>query len=153
MIWSKLHKIFYVTNIIRVAREEIERPKSRLWIVKFFLLSFSPLSYPFLFPFIQKKISIFICFQVLFFNFLCDPLAFFTMLFSLHRASLLVQRVKNTNAGRCKRCVFDPWVGKIPWRRAWQPIPVFLPGESHGQRSLVGCRLWGRTESDTTEVT
>ena len=39
------------------------------------------------------------------------------------------------------------------WRRKWQPIPVFLPGESHGQRSLVGCRLWGRTESDTTEVT
>ena len=33
---------------------------------------------------------------------------------------------------------FDPWVGKIPWRRAWQPTPVFLPGESHGQRGLVG---------------
>ena len=33
---------------------------------------------------------------------------------------------------------FDPWVGKIPWRRAWQPAPVFLPGESHEQRSLVG---------------
>ena len=39
------------------------------------------------------------------------------------------------------------------WRRQWQPTPVFLPGESHGQGSLVGCRLWGRTESDTTEVT
>ena len=39
------------------------------------------------------------------------------------------------------------------WRRKWQPTPVFLPGESHGQRSLVGCRLWGRTELDTTEVT
>ena len=39
------------------------------------------------------------------------------------------------------------------WRRKWQPTPVFLPGESHGQGSLVGCRLWGRTESDTTEVT
>ena len=38
---------------------------------------------------------------------------------------------------RCKRCRFDPWVGKIPWRRAWQPTPVFLPGESHGQSSLV----------------
>ena len=33
---------------------------------------------------------------------------------------------------------FNPWVGKIPWRRAWQPTPEFLPGESHGQRSLVG---------------
>ena len=39
------------------------------------------------------------------------------------------------------------------WRRKWQPTPVFLPGESQGLRSLVGCRLWGRTESDTTEVT
>ena len=39
------------------------------------------------------------------------------------------------------------------WRRKWQPTPVFLPGESRGQRSLVGCRLWGRTELDTTEAT
>ena len=39
------------------------------------------------------------------------------------------------------------------WRRKWQPTPVFLPGESQGQGSLMGCRLWGRTESDTTEVT
>ena len=39
------------------------------------------------------------------------------------------------------------------WRRKWQATPVFLPGESQGQGSLVGCRLWGRTESDTTEVT
>ena len=40
----------------------------------------------------------------------------------------------------------------LHWRRKWQPTPVFLPGESQGQRSLVGCRLWGRTESDTTEA-
>ena len=40
---------------------------------------------------------------------------------------------------RHKRCGFDPWVGKIPWRRAQQPILVFLPGESHGQKSLAGC--------------
>ena len=39
------------------------------------------------------------------------------------------------------------------WRRKWQPTPVFLPGESQGRKSLVGCRLWGRTESDTTEAT
>ena len=39
------------------------------------------------------------------------------------------------------------------WRRKWQPTPVFLPLESQGQRSLMGCRLWGRTESDTTEAT
>ena len=39
------------------------------------------------------------------------------------------------------------------WRRKWQPTPVFLPGESQGWGSLVGCRQWGRTESDTTEAT
>jgi len=38
---------------------------------------------------------------------------------------------------RCRKWGFDPWIGKIPWRRKWQPIPVFLPGECHGQRSLV----------------
>ena len=44
-----------------------------------------------------------------------------------------------------------PWVGKIPWRRAWQPTPVFLPGESHGQRNLAGYSPWSHKESDTTE--
>ena len=52
-----------------------------------------------------------------------------------------------------QRHAFDPWVRKIPWRRAWQPAPVFLPGESHGQRSLVGYGLRGRKESDITEAT
>ena len=46
---------------------------------------------------------------------------------------------------------FDPWVGKIPWRRKWQPTPVSLPGKSHGQRSLVGCSPWGGKELGTTE--
>ena len=45
---------------------------------------------------------------------------------------------------RHKRCGLDPWVGEIPLRRAWQPTPVFLPGESHGQRSLAGYSPWGR---------
>ena len=49
---------------------------------------------------------------------------------------------------RHRRLGFNPWVGKIPWRRKWQPTPAFLPGESHGQRSP-----WGRRESDTTEHT
>ena len=51
------------------------------------------------------------------------------------------------------QCRCDPWVGKIPRRRAWQPTPVFLPGESHRQRSLVGYSPWGRKEPDRTEVT
>ena len=49
------------------------------------------------------------------------------------------------------RTRFNPWVGKIPWRRAWQPTPVFLPGESHGQRSLAGYSPRGCKESDMTE--
>ena len=47
---------------------------------------------------------------------------------------------------------FDPWVGKILWRRKWQPTPIFLSGEPHGQRSLVGYSLQGCKEMDTTEV-
>ena len=46
---------------------------------------------------------------------------------------------------------FNPWVGKIPWRRKWQPTPVLLPGKFHEQRSLVGYSPWDRKESDTTE--
>ena len=55
------------------------------------------------------------------------------------------------SAYKCGRPGFDPWVGKIPWRRKWQPTPVLLPGESHGQRSLVGYSPWSRKELDTTE--
>ena len=60
-------------------------------------------------------------------------------------------------ACQCRRHMrhrFDPWVRKIPCRRAWQSTPVFLPGESHGQRSLVGYtgRPWGHTESDTSDL-
>ena len=51
----------------------------------------------------------------------------------------------------CRRSRFDPWVWAVSERREWQPPPVFLPGESHGQRSLVGYSPRGRTESDTTE--
>ena len=54
------------------------------------------------------------------------------------------------NAGDMMRCAFHPWVGKILWRRARQPSPGFLPGESHGQRGLAGYNPWGHTESDRT---
>ena len=53
---------------------------------------------------------------------------------------------------RCKRHRFDPWVRKIPWRRAWQPTPIFLSGESQGLRSLVGYSPQGHTEADTTKL-
>ena len=54
---------------------------------------------------------------------------------------------------QCRRYGFNPWLRKIPWRRKWQPTPIFLPWESHGQGGLVGYSLWGCKESDTTEVT
>ena len=50
-----------------------------------------------------------------------------------------------------RRCGFDNWVGKIPWRRKQQPTPRFLPGKSHGQRSLAGYKSMGSQELDTTE--
>ena len=53
---------------------------------------------------------------------------------------------------QCGRPGFDPWIGKIPWRRKWQSTPVILPGKSHGQRSLVGYSPWGRKELDMTEL-
>ena len=61
--------------------------------------------------------------------------------------------VKNppANAGDIRDV--NPWVRKITWRKAWQPTLVFLPGESHGQRSLAGYSPWGCKKSDMTEVT
>ena len=52
---------------------------------------------------------------------------------------------------QCRRHGFNPCIRKTPWRRKWQPTPVFLPGKSHRQRSLVGCSPWGCKESDTTK--
>ena len=64
--------------------------------------------------------------------------------------------VPDGSAGKESACSvgdtgFDPWVRKIPWRRKWQLTLVFLPGKSHGQRSLVGYSPRGHKESDTTE--
>ena len=56
------------------------------------------------------------------------------------------------SACNCWRPGFDPCIGKIPWRREWQATPVFLPGESHGQKSLVGYSPWGCKESDMTST-
>ena len=61
----------------------------------------------------------------------------------------MAQRLKRLP--ECGRPAFDPWIRKIPWRRKWQPTPVFLPGESHGWRSLVSYSPWGHKELDTTE--
>jgi len=61
----------------------------------------------------------------------------------------MAQMVKCLPAVRETR--FNPWVGKIPWRRKWQSTPVLLPGKFHGLRSLVGYSPWGRKELDMTE--
>ena len=58
----------------------------------------------------------------------------------ISKNSSLVAQMVNL---QCRRPGFDPWVGKIPWRREWQPTPLFLPGEFHGQRRLVGYSPWG----------
>ena len=64
-------------------------------------------------------------------------------------ASLVAWTVKRLPTMR--ETGFDPWVGKVPWRRKWQPTPVFMPGKSHGPRSLVGYSPWDHKESDMTE--
>ena len=68
---------------------------------------------------------------------------------SLFGASLVAQKVKNLPAKR--RLGFDLWVRKIPWRRARQPTPVLLPGESHGKRDSPGELQTMGSQSDTTE--
>ena len=82
-------------------------------------------------------------------DWISTPGTMFLLIFRITGAS----QVKNTpaNAGDSKRLELDPWVRKIPWGRKWQSTPVFLPGKSHGQRSLVGYRPWGREEWDMTE--
>ena len=72
-----------------------------------------------------------------------------------HRENNFRKKDLSSSDGRvslqCRRPGFDPWVRKIPWRREWQPTPVFLPGEFHGKRSLVGYSPWGHKELDTTD--
>ena len=64
-------------------------------------------------------------------------------------SAFMAQMVKNLPA--MQETGFNPWVGKIPWIREWHPTSVFLLGEFHGQRSLVGCSSQGHKESDMTE--
>ena len=87
-------------------------------------------------------------------------LILFIHLFHTHNDIFLMSRVlpkwcsgneSTCQCRRCKSCGYNPWVGKIPCRRKWQPTPAFLPGKFHGQRSLVGYSPWGVKESDMTE--
>ena len=111
---------------------------------------------PFIKLFQQKKKS------TIFLGFITPPpfpLEAFLVIDELLRAPLVAQRVKclppmqktRVRSLQCRRPGFDPWVGKIPWRRKWQPTSVLLPGKFHGLRSLIGYSLWGCKESDMTE--
>ena len=79
----------------------------------------------------------------------------------IHFLQKLIEKIQNDNKLLQTQFYFETNVCFIYynstidscWRRKWQPTPVFLPGESKGWRALVGCLLWGRTESDTTEAT
>ena len=59
--------------------------------------------------------------------------------------------VVRKSACQCRRCGSDTWVRQILWRRKWQPAPVFLPAQSHGQRSLMGCSPWGPKELNMSD--
>ena len=88
-------------------------------------------------------------------NNFCELLEIISILYvHTYGASQVAPVVKSPPASagdRCKRHGFDSWVGMIPWRRKWQPTPVFFTGESRGQRSPAGYSPWGCEESDMTE--
>ena len=94
----------------------------------------------------QLFVSVLLCYIVITWKF-CS--FFFSLICFIRNALSSIMDINTHNQGSIKQNIFL----RLGWRRKWQPIPVFLPGESHGQRSLVGCSPWGRTESDTTEAT
>ena len=77
----------------------------------------------------------------------------FRQILTITRASYVALTSGKESTSQCKRHGFHPWVRKIPWSRKWQPTPVFLPGKSHGHRSLVGQSPCAQKELDTTEQT
>ena len=78
-------------------------------------------------------------------------MSYFIATFLFMGPSLVAQMVKSISFLQCRRYGFYPWARKIPWRRNWQPTPVFLPGKSHGWRSLGGYGPWSCKESNMTE--
>ena len=92
-----------------------------------------------------QKLSSWLCFPLL-----CVRIAqVYQMLTRLPR--WLSGKESACQCRRCRRWGFDPWTGKIPWRRKWQPSPVFCPEKSHGQTSLDGYSPWGRKELVVTK--
>ena len=81
-----------------------------------------------------------------------DGGAWWAAIYGVAQSQTRLKRLSSSSR-RCWKLRFDPWVGMILRKRKWQLTPVFLPGESHGQRSLAGYSPWGSKESDTTEHT
>ena len=130
-ILTGLHKAVHSSFFQFSSAESVMLPRASL-----FLNLLSLFGFPFLLPTPEL------------FLFLRAPLASFP--FSIYQCGLNITfgnfsrgasgKEPSCQCRRQRRWGFDPWVGKIPWRRAWQPTPAFLPGESHGQRSLVDYR-------------
>ena len=83
-----------------------------------------------------------------------DRGAWWAAVYGVAQSRTRLKRLSSSSSGKefscqCRRCGFDSWSEKVPWRRKWQPTPVFLPGKPHGQRSLVGYSPWGVTKSWT----
>jgi len=76
-----------------------------------------------------------------------------TMVIKLSNKFISLRMYVKNRCRRHKSCRFNLWMWKIPWRRKWQPTPVFLPGKSHGEWNLVSYSLWGHKDSDMTEAT
>ena len=70
----------------------------------------------------------------------------------IHTWAFLVVQMMAKNLPAMQETQFNPWVGRIPWRREYLPTSVFLPGEFHGETSLVGYSLWGCRELDMTKA-
>ena len=81
----------------------------------------------------------------------CEPKAFSFQCMTKFTTKKKKKKESTCQCRRCKRSGFNPWVGKILWSRKWHPPPVFLPGEFHGQRRLVGYSPWGCKELDMIE--
>ena len=94
-------------------------------------------------------VFLFVC-ALWMFNFVVPMRFLYSNLYIIAVPKWLSSKEPACQGQRHKRPRFDPWVRKTPWRRKWQPPPVFLPGESHGQRSLVGYSSWDPKESDMT---
>ena len=82
-------------------------------------------------------------------KYICTCLYTLLYVFAIHTYGLPWQISGKESTCQCRRCGFDPWVGKIPWRRKWEPTPVFSLGKSHEQTILAGYSPWGSQESDT----